>query len=498
MKNQHQQSSYRQLFKATSLFGGVQLVNIFIYVLRSKMIAILLGPAGMGVFGLFTTALNLIGGISGFGLGSSAVRAVAEANENGDTNRLLKTVAIVRKLVWITGVLGALMAIIFAPLLSKATFGTFNYTTAFYILSVSLLFNQLTVGQNVLLQGLRQLKYLAKANVLGAAISLFVSLPLYYWFRINGIVPAVVITAGAMMFIAWYFSRKMQIDKVWVSRKEIWGEGKEMLKIGFFLSLSSFVGLGESYLVRIFIGKMGTIEDVGFYNAGFMIIGTYVGMIFTAMSTDYYPRLAGIASKRDQLRNLVNQQAELAVLILAPILCIFLVFIHWGIIILYTNQFAPINGMVQWAALGMYFKAVTWAVGFIFLASGNAKLFFWSEMISIGTLLLCNITGYWLWGLEGLGISFLVGYIICFFQVSYWTRRFYLFFFEKRFWLVFLIQLNIGILCFLAVKFLAERWAYGVGGILIVVSASYSFFQIDKKIGLLNMIQRFIKEKKGS
>ena len=49
-----QKSSYRQIVKATSLFGGVQFFQIIISVIRSKFVAILLGPAGMGIVGLLT------------------------------------------------------------------------------------------------------------------------------------------------------------------------------------------------------------------------------------------------------------------------------------------------------------------------------------------------------------------------------------------------------------------------------------------------------------
>ena len=50
-----QQSSYRQIMKATSLFGGVQIFQIIISVIRSKFVAILLGPSGMGIVGLLAS-----------------------------------------------------------------------------------------------------------------------------------------------------------------------------------------------------------------------------------------------------------------------------------------------------------------------------------------------------------------------------------------------------------------------------------------------------------
>ena len=62
------------------------------------------------------------------------------------------------------------------------------------------------------------------------------------------------------------------------------------------------------------------VADVGLYSAGFTMIGTYVGMIFTAMGTDYYPRLSAVAKSNELSRQAINQQAEIAILIIAPLL----------------------------------------------------------------------------------------------------------------------------------------------------------------------------------
>src|SRR3954451_24297334 len=110
------QSSYRQIMKATSIFGGVQVFNIIISIIRSKFIAILLGPAGMGIAGLLTSTIGLIGSITNFGLGSSAVRNVAVAVAAEDNDKIKTTVSIIRRLVWMTGLLGTLITICFSPL----------------------------------------------------------------------------------------------------------------------------------------------------------------------------------------------------------------------------------------------------------------------------------------------------------------------------------------------------------------------------------------------
>ena len=477
--------------KSTSLFGGVQIFNVIINIIRSKFIALLLGPAGMGIVGLLNSTTGLISGLTNFGLGTSAVKDIATANETGEEKRIATVVAVLRRLVWITGLLGAVVTLVLSHWLSLLTFGNADYNIAFIWLSITLLFGQLTSGQDVLLQGMRKLRYLAKANLAGSLLGLLVSVPVYYFMGVNGIIPAIILSSFFLMVIAWYFARKIKIENVTITRQITYSEGKGMLKMGFMLSLSGLIGMGVSYILRIFISNTGGVAEVGLYSAGFNIIGTYVGLVFTAMGTDYYPRLAGIAHDNNKATSMINQQAEIAVLILAPILCVFLVFINWVVILLYSTKFVSISGMIHWAALGMFFKAASWSIGYLFLAKGATKVFFWSELIANIYLLLLNIVGYYFFGLDGLGISFLISYMLVFIQVLLIAQLKYSFKFEKKLLKIMLIQLLLGIFCFVTVKSIATFASYIIGTLLIIISSTFSLYELNKRLDLKQVLSKY-------
>ena len=484
----NQQSSYRQIVKATSLFGGVQVFNIIISIIRSKFIAVLLGPAGMGIAGLLTSTTNLIGGLTNFGLGTSAVRDVASANGTGNETRIATVVTVLRRWVWVTGTLGTLAMSVLSPWLSQLTFGNRNYTLAFVWISVTLLFNQLTTGQLVLLQGMRKLQYLAKASLTGSALGLIITIPLYYRFGIDGIVPAIIIASVISLLLSWYFAKKVKIKSIRVSRVRTLAEGKNMLTMGFMISMSGLITMGVSYLVSIFISNTGGVSQVGLYVAGFAIINTYVGLIFTAMGTDYYPRLSAVAHSNELCKQTINQQAEIALLILAPILMVFLVFIRWVVILLYSNKFMAIDEMIHWAALGMLFKAASWSISFILLAKGASKLFFWNELIANVYVLCLNILGYYFMGLTGLGISFMVGYLLYLIQVLMLSKIKYQFSFEYSILRIFAIQFFLALSCFIVIKFIEKPYSYMIGLGLIMVSVWYSYKELDKRLDLKAVI----------
>ena len=488
-----QQSSYRQIMKATSLFGGVQVFNIIISVIRSKFVAVLLGPSGMGISGLLYSTIGLIGGLTNFGLGTSAVKDISIAFGSGDQTRISIVVKVLRRILWITGVVGALLTLMLSPWLSQFTFGNRNFTFAFLWLSITVLFKQITNGQLAILQGLRKLQYLAKANFLGSILGLITTVPLYYFFGNSGIVPGIIVTSILALALSWYFFRKIEIQPIKVSNIRIFAEGKNMLLMGFMISLSGIMVSGSSYIVRIFINSNGGIEQVGLYNAGFAIINTYVGLIFTAMATDYYPRLSAVAHSNKLCKQTINQQAEIAILIISPILNIFLIFINGVVILLYSSKFIAVNEMIHWAALGMFFKAISWSVSFIFLAKGTSKLFFWNELLANIYLLGFNIFGYYFFGLKGLGVSFMISYFIYFVQVYLISKIKFEFNFDKEVVQVFALQFAIAFSSFLVVRYLGTIETYILGSILILSSSWISFRELDKKLGINDVFRNFRK-----
>ena len=456
--------------KATSIFGGVQIYNIAISVIRSKFIAILLGPAGMGISGLLTSTTGLIANFSNLGLNTSAIKNVAAANATGDMERVSRVVSVLRRLVWITGIIGTIFTLIFAPWLSEVTFGNKDHTLAFRLISFTLLLTQINAGQLVVLQGMRKLKFLAKANIAGNTVALLTGVPLYYFFGIQGIVPAIIVSSFVTLVFSWYFSSKVKVKTTKVDKASLFSEGGDMIKMGFFLSLSSFIATSLTYLIRIFISHKGGVEEVGFYTAGMAIIHSYVGLVFTAMSTDYFPRLSGIANDAEKASDMINQQAEVAILILAPILTIFLVYINYIVILLYSTKFLPIVGLIQWAALSTFLKAASWPISYLFIAKGHTKLFFYSEVTTNIYMLVIRVLGYLWGGLEGLGIGIVISSLIYFIQVYIIARIKYTFFFTTGFYKILGLQFILGILCFASIRLLEAPYSFIVGSILIIIS----------------------------
>ena len=487
-------SSYRSIFKATSLFGGVQVYQILIQIIKSKFIAVLLGPAGVGIMGLYQSGLQLIQQLSSMGLSQSAVRDVSEANGSNDLHRIAKTVTVVRKLVWVTGILGLVLVACFSPLLSKTSFGNYDYTIPFIILSVTLLLDQLSAGQRVVLQGLRRLKDLAKCSSFGVTFGLITSVPLYYWLGIEGIVPTLILNSLCSLLLSWFYSRKIKVEKVKITPKQTLEQGKLMLVMGVSMSISGILSTIVAYAIRGYIQANGGVEQVGLYQAGFVIMTTYVGMVMNAIATDYYPRVAAINKDNQKCREAVSQQGEIGVMILAPMLTICLIFMPFVLKILYSDKFLAANEYISWACLGMMLRLASWVISFLFVAKAESKLFMINELSGNLYYLAFSLIGYKTMGLTGLGIAFALEYIVYFIQCYLITKKRYKFGFSNSFIKCYSIQLLLIISCLIIVITLSGWQKYIIGCLIIAISCYLGIKGLNEKMELLSFVRQKIKK----
>ncbi len=487
------QSSYRQIMKATSLFGGVQVFTIMISIIRSKVISVLLGPAGMGIVGLLNSSLSLISGFTSLGLETSAIKSISIANKEENLVKVAKQVTILNRLMWFSGILGALLIMILSSWLSKLTFDNSDYTFAFIWVSITLLFKQLTNGQLAVLQALQKLQYLAKANLYGNFLGLIITIPLYYYWKIDAIVATIIISSLMGFIFSWYFFNKIKIVPIKLTAIQTVLEGKEMLKLGLSLSFISLLNILSAYALQIVISNHGGVLMVGLFNAGFAIINSYVGLIFNAMSTDYFPRLSAISDDNKKVRITVIQQAIVAILIITPIIILFLTFTPVIIRILYSDEFSDIIPMVSFGILGMLFKAVSWSLGYILIAKGDSRMFIKTSLFFNSIFLLNNILGYYFYGLEGLGGSFILNYMIHFFALKMITNKRYEFYFDKEFYRIFLSCLFLCIITFLFsyISFFYLRYSLMI--CTIILSLVYTLYHLNKKMDLKELFKEKIK-----
>jgi O-antigen/teichoic acid export membrane protein len=488
--------TYKETFKATGLFGGVQVFNILIGFVRSKLMAVLLGASGIGINGLFSTPITMIGLLAEMGIMASGVREIAKAKAEGDEEKLGRTLITIRRWTWATGILGVLITIILAPFLSKWSFDDYDHTWAFLLLSVLPFLIAKSGGSAALLRGLRRLKDTAKASLYGSIVGLLVSAPLYYFYGVKGIVPALIVSGFTGWFWLWYFSKRVNTISVPVSPKESFYQGKEMVKLGMIITANGFIAQAISWIIILFITQRSGTEAVGLYNAGWMMTNQSVSLVFSAMTIDYFPRLVGLKSNHPKMNEAVNQQAEVALLIIAPIMILYISLLPIIIILLAKDEFMPIISFVRWVIFGMLLRTASWALSHVVLAKGDNRLFFWMETSSQIAFLVLTVGCYFLFDLEGVGIAFVLSYLMYFTAMYVVVKKKYGISFNKAYNKLFLFQFLLSLLCFLIVYFWGYPHTYYLGTTLFVVSGLYSLKMLNERMDLKSVILAVVKKVK--
>ena len=270
--------SYAHILKYTGVFGGVQGLNILVGIVRNKLVAMILGPAGMGLMSLFNSTIKLISDSTNLGIPMSAVREISDAYENGDMHKIEHIVKLIRVWSFLTAVLGMMVCIVMSPLLNKWTFNWGDHTIHFIFLSPVVALTAIMGGELAILKGTRQLKHLAVLSVYGVLGALVTSTPLYYIWKEQAIVPSLIIIALVQLLFTILYSYRIFPLRLQFQRKLI-GEGMGMAKLGVAFVIAGIFGSGAEFLIRTFLNNAGSLWHVGLYNAGYMMTMTYAAMV---------------------------------------------------------------------------------------------------------------------------------------------------------------------------------------------------------------------------
>ena len=345
-----QDLSYRHILKYTGIFGGVQGFQLVMGLLRTKLMAILLAPSGMGLVSLFQSTSEFLYQATNLGVALSAVRQLSEDHEAEDKTLLETSIHTVRGWSLLTAALGLLVAFLLGPILSQTTFDWGNHSLHFVLLGPAVAMMALTGGETAILKATRQLGSLALIQLMCAVLALIISIPIYYVFGETGIVPVINLMALVTLLLTARHSLKLypvRWELVSLSK------GSGMLRLGVAFTLAGIVGSGAEMFIRSFLNVIDSLDAVGLYNAGYMITITYGGLVFAAMESDYFPRLSAVNQDVEATNLMVNKQMEVSILMIAPLLTSLIIFLPVLIPLLLSSKFLPIVAMTQVASLAM-------------------------------------------------------------------------------------------------------------------------------------------------
>ena len=410
-------ATYKHIIKYTGFFGGIQLLTILVSVIRNKLAVMLLSKAGVGLTALYNNMTGFLSSTSNMGVSFSSIKHISEVFEEGDEQLVEQHVEVVRTWsVW-TALLGVLLTVLFSPIISWFAFDDLEHIVPICCLSPIVAFMAVTGGELAILKAVRRLHRVALISIMGALFTLLLTIPFYYFCGINGIIPALNISTLAVMAVHLSFSLPIFPWHVSLFSRKHFQSGWSLIRLGIPYIMAGIINTLSVMGITFFINRVGSINDVGLYSMGFTLVITYAGIVFTAVDTDYFPRLSALQNDRERMCLTINRQVKVCVLLMAPFLVLFILCMPLVIRLLYTEEFLPITGMAVCASIHMFFKAMTLPVAYTALAKADSLVYLLMEVVYDIVLVVLVVLGYLLWGILGTGIALALAGIFDYFLI---------------------------------------------------------------------------------
>lgn len=459
--------------------------------LRTKIAAVLLGPAGVGLIGLYQSLISAAVPIASLGITDTGSRQVSQAQARHDrvavdTARL----ALIGSSI-VLALLGAMAFWTSRLQIAELIFGDSSRGREVGWLGIGVAFSILAAAQTALLSGLGRISSIAKASAYSAFAGTLVSASALFVLGPDGVVAFVLAAPIVSFVVSHFFVRHIPFNAhVTLSRGGVGAELSTLARLGFVVMWSGVALNGGFLIIRTVVQDQLGLDALGVFQSAWMISMIYVGLVLGAMGTDYYPRISAAFQNRRQINRLINRQTEVALLLTGPVFLLVLLFAPWILKVLYSSAFVEGANVLRWQVLGDILKVASWPLGFAILASGDGKRFFLAQAAVISAYVFIVIVGLPHAGLEITGIGFFAMYGIAL-AVNYcivhqmtglrWSPA-------LRLQLVTLLLLAGSIMCLI---FLSERAALLAGVPIIAVVAAVSGLRLARIVAPHSLYSRF-------
>ena len=493
------EKEYKEVFKSTFLFAFVRVFQMLVGIVRNKLVAIILGPSGIGVIELYTKTTELVKKGAGLGVSQSALRDISSAKAKDNIEAYYKIMMVTKRVVTFTSLFGLLVTVLLSPLLSCWTFGDSSKTIPYSILSLVVFFTIRTEIQTSILKGVRAQRHLAISNMIGAIAGLVVSVPIYYIWGEKGIVPALIINAAVAFLCTNFYVNKIQLKHIKITWKEIYTSATPMIKVGVLLMAVGILDSIIAVVLSSFLRLKGGLDVVGFYHTGHTFVVSYIGIIASSLIMDYYPRLSAVYDNNAKITDELNKQTQIGLLFILPLASIFVFLTPQLIEILYTKDFLQVLKFTDFAIYGAVFNILAECMMMILVAKQTAILYLILSFVVRAFALPTYMLLFSQLGLTGLGIAYFFDFFIRVVIFSSIIYNKYKITFDNKSVSLSLITLS-SIIVMYAIRHIGLWYIkYSLGIVLILAVTFYTNKKLKQYLGLslVEMTRKKILKNKG-
>lgn len=345
----------------------------------NKLIAVYIGPTGVGLFGQVQSLLTSFTGMGTAGFSQGLIKYVAEFRY--DSQVVGRIVGTAFKLVLINVVIISCLTYLFRYQLATYSLGGEEYVTFVIWVGLGVSVPVLSLLLQAILNGLGEVRSLVTVTIVSNFISMVFAWQLVPLYGLKGAVLILFFTPAIAVPLASFLLGKSDFFSwAWI---KVPADRESARKLGKFtlMAIASAVSIPVSHMfIRNYLGAELSWDAAGMWTAMWRISDGYLLLITMTLSIYYLPRLSSIKGRV----NIVNEIRYGQLLILPMVVClatIIFIFRDRVITLFYDSRFLEIRDLFAVQLVGDVLKIASWLYSYVIIAKAETWPFVIMEIV---------------------------------------------------------------------------------------------------------------------
>ncbi|MGI8469868.1 MAG: polysaccharide biosynthesis C-terminal domain-containing protein [Pyrinomonadaceae bacterium] len=399
------------MFKIILTIGTIQSLAVFILFIKSKIVAVYLGPAGVGVVGTIDQFVQLAAFVSVFGLPAASIKFLSKSHSEGDAE-FKRSYAGFFKFLFLLSAAGAFLtigAILLKPDILGEEFEKYKLFLILGLLTLptftlsALFVNVFAAAQKFRASSILVLITNAVLTIAAVAGVIYAGI---FGLYIGSILAGVLVIVGVMIYLREKFG--LPVYDRWTNIRREFKNNPVIFSTALLFYFAAITA-SLSYLAA----RYAVLENFGEVEAGLlhgvMVLSFAFGTaLYPAINIYLNPIVNRNIEKAIKIQQVVQFQRKLALILSLAALPI-LMFPKLMLTILFSAEFAGVSQLVYLFVLSQFIVQLAGVYQSLLIGLDDVKSY--TLITSIGQIIsacLCLVlTPYF--GIKGVAFAFLTG-----------------------------------------------------------------------------------------
>lgn len=394
-----------------SVLNGIStIIKMLTGLVSIKIIAGIIGPAGIAMLGQLTNFSNILLIFSNGGINAGITKYLSEFSDSGNKNRIFLATGF-----WITLICSAIIGVLMIFGASWLSFILLNdraYSIVFTIFGVTIIFYAFNAYLLAVINGFKDYRKYVIANISGSLIGFLFSVLLSLKFGLLGALISSITFQSVVFLVTLYLVRR----ETWFNLSHFrnlfsWVAANKLSHYSLMAIVSAVTVPGSQIIVRKMITDINSIHQAGLWEGMNRISTMYLYVIMTSITVYFLPRLSEIREEKE-LRTEIHSVYKLMV----PFLLFSIVVIYFMrdflITLLFTPEFTNMRDLFMFQLIGDFLKMCGWILGSILLAKAMTRLYIFMEFLNFFIICLFSYPMIKWYGTVGATFAYAVTHLI--------------------------------------------------------------------------------------